>query len=93
MLDDWEDGSLPVSMVEQMRTLWSDAGVKSTFKRSNRYQLNDSAGYFLNSLNRVAAEGYIPTAQDVLRTRARTTGIVEVQFRHKVHTTYFKIEY
>ena len=84
MLDAWEDGTFPQFMVNQMATLWNDAGVKATFKRSNEYQLNDSAGYFLDSLDRFAVDGYIPSYQDVLRTRTRTTGIVEIRFRVKV---------
>ena len=86
ILEQWEDGTLPCPLVKQMRILWSDAGIKASFKRSNEYQLNDSAGHFLDALDRVAVDGYVPTEQDVLRTRARTTGIVEVQFRHKVHS-------
>ena len=73
------------TLVKQMKILWSDTGIKASFKRANEYQLNDSAGHFLDALDRVAIDGYVPTEQDVLRTRARTTGIVEVQFRHKVH--------
>jgi hypothetical protein len=46
--------------------------------------LNDSAGYFLDSLERISKSEYVPTEQDVLRTRVRTTGIVEIQFLYKV---------
>lgn len=35
---------------------------------------------FLSNLDRIAAEGYVPTAQDVLRTRVPTTGINEYCF-------------
>ena len=46
--------------------------------------MNDSAGYFLESLDRISRPDYVPTEQDVLRTRVRTTGIVEIQFFYKV---------
>ena len=68
-----------------MITLWNDKGIQDCFKRSNEYHLCDSAGYFLDALDRIALDDYIPTMQDVLRTRARTTGIVEVEFKHKVN--------
>ena len=71
-------------MAKQMITLWNDKGIQDCFKRSNEYHLCDSAGYFLDALDRIALDDYIPTMQDVLRTRARTTGIVEVEFKHKV---------
>ena len=67
-----------------MTMLWNDRGVLECFKRSNEYHLNDSAGYFLDSLERVSIDNYVPTVQDVVRTRARSTGIVELLFTQKV---------
>ena len=68
--------------------------------RSREYQLNDSAQYYLNALDRISAPNYRPTqqvrfqfqdnfgniiieTQDVLRTRVKTTGIIETQFKFK----------
>ncbi|VDM81780.1 unnamed protein product, partial [Strongylus vulgaris] len=52
----------------------------SLILRSREFQLNDSAPYYLNSLERIAQPNYIPTQDDVLRTRVKTTGIVETHF-------------
>lgn len=72
-----------------MRRLWTDPGTKECFERSREYQLNDSASYYLNSLDRVSQPGYIPTQDDVLRTRVKTTGIVETHFTYKdLHFKY-----
>lgn len=38
---------------------------------------------YLNSLDRLCQPDYCPTQQDVLRTRVKTTGIVEISFRFK----------
>lgn len=38
---------------------------------------------YLDALDRIGALGYEPTEQDLLRTRVKTTGIVEVQFDFK----------
>ena len=38
---------------------------------------------FLDDLDRLGAKGYMPTEQDILRTRVKTTGIVEVHFTFK----------
>lgn len=38
---------------------------------------------YLDSLDRIGAKDYEATEQDLLRTRVKTTGIVEVQFDHK----------
>uniref|UniRef100_A0A915LN62 Guanine nucleotide-binding protein G(O) subunit alpha n=1 Tax=Meloidogyne javanica TaxID=6303 RepID=A0A915LN62_MELJA len=61
-----------------MKRLWTDSGVEECFSRSNEYQLNDSAKYFLDDLERLGQPNYEPTEQDILRTRVKTTGIVEV---------------
>ena len=66
-----------------LRALWSDGGVQECFKRSREYQLNDSASYYLDALERLCKGDYIPTEQDVLRTRVKTTGIIETTFEYK----------
>lgn len=69
--------------LQAMKRLWTDASVQQCFQRSNEYQLNDSAKYFLDDLDRLGRKDYMPTEQDILRTRVKTTGIVEVHFSFK----------
>ncbi|EDV21413.1 uncharacterized protein TRIADDRAFT_50796 [Trichoplax adhaerens] len=71
---------LSKKLLTLMKTIWADNGIQESFKRSREYQLNDSAGYYLNDIDRLGTSNYIPTQQDVLRTRVKTTGIVETQF-------------
>lgn len=78
-----EEGELTQELVGLMKKLWADPGVQQCFGRSREYQLNDSAAYYLNSLDRISKHNYIPTQQDVLRTRVKTTGIVETHFSFK----------
>ena len=66
-----------------------DIFLQHCFSRSREYQLNDSAAYYLNALDRIASPHYVPTQQDVLRTRVKTTGIIETQFTFK--GLYFKM--
>lgn len=67
-----------------IKALWRDEGIQQTVERSSEYQLDDSAPYFFENLDRIAAEGYRPTNEDILNVRAKTTGIVETEFIHKV---------
>ena len=78
-----EDGDFTPEVVAVLRKLWSDTGVQTCFKRAREYQLNDSASYYLNELDRLGSPDYVPTQQDVLRTRVKTTGIVETHFTFK----------
>lgn len=87
-----EEGELTGELVLLMKRLWQDAGVQLCFTRSREYLLNDSAAYYLNALDRIAQHNYIPTQQDVLRTRVKTTGIVETHFSFKgLHFKYVQL--
>ena len=70
-------------LLEAMKKLWNDNGVQQCFNRSNEYQLNDSAKYFLDKLDEIGLPAYLPSTQDILRTRVKTTGIVEINFTFK----------
>ena len=64
--------------------LWKDGGVQACCERSNEYQLIDCAKYFLGKVDLIKhEERFQPTEQDILRTRVKTTGIVEVHFSFK----------
>ncbi|KAJ1795941.1 guanine nucleotide-binding protein subunit alpha [Coemansia sp. RSA 2399] len=76
-----EAENLPIEVTSAVKALWTDDGVRECFKRSNEFQLNDSASYYFDSIGRICQEGYLPTDQDVLRSRVKTTGINETIFR------------
>ena len=67
-------------MGELMIRLWHDECIQRCFHRSREYQLNDSAGHFLNNLHRLFQTDYIPTEEDVLKSRVQTIGVNETQF-------------
>uniref|UniRef100_A0ACB8E9Y3 Guanine nucleotide-binding protein G(O) subunit alpha n=1 Tax=Sphaerodactylus townsendi TaxID=933632 RepID=A0ACB8E9Y3_9SAUR len=49
-------------------------------------------GIYLDSLDRIGASDYQPTEQDILRTRVKTTGIVETHFTFKnLHFRLFDV--
>ncbi|CAB1455521.1 unnamed protein product [Pleuronectes platessa] len=79
-------------LLSSMMRLWSDSGLQECFSRAREYQLNDSAQYYLDSLDRIGATDYQPTEQDILRTRVKTTGIVETHFTFKnLHFRLFDV--
>ncbi|MCP9266494.1 Guanine nucleotide-binding protein G(I), alpha subunit [Dirofilaria immitis] len=87
-----DEGELPPELAVCMKRLWADPGVQECFMRSREYQLNDSAPYYLNYLDRISQPGYVPTQDDVLRTRVKTTGIVETHFTYKdLHFKMFDV--
>lgn len=76
-----EGEALPKDVADAIRGLWKDAGVKEAVRRSREFQLNDSAVYYFNAIDRMSAPGYLPTDQDILRSRVKTTGITETTFK------------
>ncbi|ORZ25755.1 guanine nucleotide-binding protein subunit alpha [Absidia repens] len=71
---------LDQDVVNAIACLWEDSGVKKCICRSNEFQLNDSAKYYFDSIARIGHCQYIPSDQDVLRSRVKTTGITETTF-------------
>ncbi|KAH0581497.1 hypothetical protein H2248_011211 [Termitomyces sp. 'cryptogamus'] len=61
---------------QDMGALWVDPTVKAVLKR-RRIRLEDSAGFFLDDLDRIATKHYEPTDDDIVRARLRTLGIQE----------------
>jgi len=72
-----------------MHQVWWDPGVQRTWDYRSMYYLTDSAAYFLDKVLEVGRRDYVPSEQDVLRSRVRTTGIVENRF--VIDANQFKI--
>ncbi|KAL9052349.1 MAG: hypothetical protein Q9162_005441 [Coniocarpon cinnabarinum] len=75
-----EGDSMPAEVGKAVSALWHDAGVQQCFQRSREYQLNDSAKYYFDAIDRISLPDYVPNDQDVLRSRVKTTGITETTF-------------
>jgi hypothetical protein len=75
-----QDERIGAANVNHFHALWADKGIQKTYENRSKFQLPDSASYFFENLDRIATEGYIPSEQDVLRCRIRTTGITESSF-------------
>ncbi|KZT18573.1 G-alpha-domain-containing protein [Neolentinus lepideus HHB14362 ss-1] len=61
---------------EDIKALWEDHIVKQVLKR-RKVRVEESAGFFLNDIDRIAVHSYNPTDEDVMRARLRTVGIQE----------------
>jgi len=75
-----QDAKIDQDNVDHFKKLWNDAGILKTFENRSKFQLTDSAEYFFEKIDEIAVENYLPSEQDVLRSRVRTTGIVENNF-------------
>ncbi|KAL1840488.1 hypothetical protein VTJ49DRAFT_440 [Mycothermus thermophilus] len=71
---------LPEEYLMPVKKLWVDAGVRQAMERGNEYALHDNLEYFCDDVDRLWDKNYVPTDQDLLRSRLRTTGITETIF-------------
>ncbi|CAH1775180.1 unnamed protein product [Owenia fusiformis] len=83
----------PQEFYDHSLKLWTDSGTQEAYCRSSEYQLIDSAKYFLDQIETIRREDYIPTDQDILRCRVITTGISKIDFTLKdaAHDVNFSV--
>ncbi|KAG1888499.1 guanine nucleotide binding protein, alpha subunit, partial [Suillus subluteus] len=61
---------------DDIKALWRDSDIQAMLWR-RKTRLEDSAGFFLDSIDRLSVRDYEPTDDDVLRARLRTLDIQE----------------
>jgi len=69
--------------------LLKDKAIEQTLNRSSEFLLKESAPYFFSEIERIADPNYIPTDSDILRSRKKTTAIIETFF--EVDKITFKV--
>jgi len=83
------DGSsmtIDKEMGDTIKAIYNDTGVqKALTEMYQSFHLLDSAQYFLTNLDRITAADYTPTVDDLLRCRAKTTGIQELHLEIDNH--------
>jgi len=79
-IEEPDSATVEQQYVEQYKQFWSDPTVRLAWDHRSEFQIYGCAQYFLDKLDEVSSTTYLPTQQDILQTRVRTTGIVENQF-------------
>jgi len=64
-------------IAEYLKKAWKDPGIMQTWENRSKLQVQDSLQYFIENIERIATEDYIPTKDDVLNVRNRTSGVIE----------------
>ncbi|OHS93185.1 Guanine nucleotide-binding protein alpha-1 subunit [Tritrichomonas foetus] len=74
------DEDLVPDIATEIKAIWEDPIMKITFQNANSIGLGDNAAFFLDNVERLASPNYLPTNEDLLKSRIRTTGISSLQF-------------
>ena len=85
----WDGENLNPELGESIAQVWRDPAVQECFKRRAEFQLGDASSYFLNDIVRLSAADFVPTTDDVLRARVRTSGVVSKEFT--LHKSQFRM--
>lgn len=64
----------------QLKSIWDDEGVKATWLQRGDIQVQDALEYYMGRIADISTDEYEPTTDDILRSRVRTSGIVEEEF-------------
>ncbi|KAJ3278204.1 guanine nucleotide-binding protein subunit alpha [Borealophlyctis nickersoniae] len=83
------DNLLPPEIPEAVKALWADKGIQEAWHRANEFFIQDTADYFLKDVDRFVKPDYMPTNEDILRARHRTTQITETKFQIEKYTYRF----
>ncbi|ANB14852.1 guanine nucleotide-binding protein subunit alpha [Sugiyamaella lignohabitans] len=75
------DTVLDPELVSIVERLWARPEVrKLVSQRRSEFYIMDSAPYFFSNVKRIGDPDYIPSVNDILRARIKTTGIYETRF-------------
>ncbi|KAJ6244140.1 guanine nucleotide-binding protein g(o) subunit alpha [Anaeramoeba flamelloides] len=62
--------------------LWQDSGIQKSLEfKDKKFHLYDSIEYFFEEIDRISSEFYLPTNEDVLRTRVKSIAVEEAKFK------------
>ncbi|KAJ6606968.1 guanine nucleotide binding protein, alpha subunit [Mycena sp. CBHHK59/15] len=81
---DWDDPTDPGEAMHarsaDMKRLWAHPTVQTILERQG-IRLQESPGFFLDSLDEVTTPRYVPTDDHILRARLKTLGVSEHRMR------------
>eukprot|EP01120_Amphizonella_sp_Union-15-10_P005988 TRINITY_DN1850_c0_g3_i4.p1 TRINITY_DN1850_c0_g3~~TRINITY_DN1850_c0_g3_i4.p1 ORF type:complete len:350 (+),score=69.39 TRINITY_DN1850_c0_g3_i4:81-1130(+) len=65
-----------------IKLLWMDNGIRKMHERGSELsQLSCQSEHYFNHVERISKEDYIPTDEDILKAKMKTTGIIETEFK------------
>ncbi len=70
-------------MFQHIKELWKDKGIRACYALRARFQLIDTCDQLFNRIDEIGTDDYVPSYEDLLHARARTSGITEAAFEEK----------
>ncbi|KAF5345566.1 hypothetical protein D9757_013439 [Collybiopsis confluens] len=81
-----EVAEILVGCREDMNTVWTNQTFRSVLRKRG-VDMENNAGFFLDDIDRIASKSYIPSDDDIVRSRLRTVGVQEYRIHVDVPKT------
>lgn len=75
-----DDVDIAGELGKTIKKLWACSGVKEAWAKRSGFQVLECLEYYCKEIDRIMQPNYIPTQQDILQARVRTSGIVEEKY-------------
>jgi len=72
---------MSIELAESITKLWQTEPIKSAFEKRAEFWNLDASPYYFTHAVRFAEDDYVPTEEDRIMARVRTTGIVTTNFQ------------
>jgi len=82
--------SVPLTkdIADMLRLLYNDPEVQKVLSKNNEFQMYDHLDFMMGRLDELIKPNYIPSVEDILKVRVRTTGIMEMSYQiDQIHFT------
>jgi len=77
---DADQKRMPISIGEDIEILWKDPQIQKVWERRSEFWFLDATPYFFEHIPRFLEDDYVPSEEDCIMTRVRTTGIAVTEF-------------
>eukprot|EP01084_Bolivina_argentea_P162433 282690_1 len=78
-------GNFNTDTAEQMKSLWSDEGIKETLKQRSEFEISDNVEYLMNKIEEIACTKYHISFEDYLRIGMTTRGVKYERFEKEIN--------
>ncbi|CCA65551.1 Guanine nucleotide-binding protein alpha-13 subunit [Caenorhabditis elegans] len=73
-------GLFSKDLAEKIKHIWNDKSMQKLYARRSQFNLNDSASYFLNNIDKINMVDYKPSERDLIMAYVPTCGVQNVIF-------------
>lgn len=75
-----DDDLITPAIGDAIKTLWSDTSIRLVWERRNEFHLIESVQFYFDRIDMIKSPEYIPSKEDILHNRIRTSGIVTERY-------------